>query len=328
MEMNSDEVESVITAVREQGAKGLLPDMSEFMSNRDRGKALMDAVMYRRLEHKDFSIVISLFSRDKRPDKSHSVSYLYLFRLAMLNNDTGTATPAAGKIVTTLIPDVLDIDPSGIPEVNKDYEKLTNSAYVKVLSMLNDDEMIEAYISLQVLFASNGNQTVAALLASRRPEDLDFAYNHSEDEGISFAVIRMLEKTTFGPKSKRAKEMFRAIYARTGYDELEPEDFRHALKSLAKRRGFKAVDIAELIKGTNPAEYKRRVSGNRRDIAFIRDIHQRWQQQGIKTKQDAQGFIAEIRAANWGDQHSKEFQARVLQNLEIRYAHWMKDTED
>lgn len=57
----------------------------------------MDAVMYRRTQHKDNSIVISPFNRDMRLDKVRSVSYLYLFRLAMLA-DTCTATAAVGAM--------------------------------------------------------------------------------------------------------------------------------------------------------------------------------------------------------------------------------------
>ena len=114
-EMNATEAEAVVAAVREQGAKGLLPDISEFMSNRDRGKAMMNAAIYRRVEHKDRGIVLSLFSRDKRPDKSHSVSYLYLFRRAMINNDVDTADAAAKELFYGNVIDAISIDQSGIP---------------------------------------------------------------------------------------------------------------------------------------------------------------------------------------------------------------------
>lgn len=139
--------------------------LQEYMSDRDRGVALVDAAIDSELrgEGRPLRAIVAL---DSRGDKKNSASYLYAFRkLLTMSPKTASRRIRIGEAIaelvrgvgfdTSLLLDALDADKEAVAVSTENAVLISRSPYYQTLQQLATREAVQAFLWLHIMFPDN-----------------------------------------------------------------------------------------------------------------------------------------------------------------------------
>ena len=135
---------------------------------------MANAVINRYVDHEDLKSVSEIIIKDGREDKKHSVAYLYIMRMALVNNWRELALVMARRVsfhIGTLL-DAIDADYGRIKKtLSSNYREVDKTAYAAVLEYLGhalegrDKAVLSAFISLKAAIQTDSIPETAAVLS-------------------------------------------------------------------------------------------------------------------------------------------------------------------